>query len=173
MNNLPILILFFILISCNETKKQRNEISKITLLTGPCYGTCPVQSIEVDSSLTLRYYGEEYAARQGFYIGKITEADWDTINAKFERIRYRELDTLYDHSVDDPPTYIEIKYGNNVKRIRAQSASLPEEVRRTYYWLIDFCSQTQLEKTSDTSGFDIKYLEFVYPPPPPPPILKK
>lgn len=175
INKLTILLIsFFILISCNETKKRNNEIKKITLFTGLCYGTCPIQIIEVDSSLTIKYHGEKYAEREGYYKGKITETDWNTINEKFEKIKYKDLDTLYERSIDDPPTYIEIKYGNKVKKIRAQSASLPEEVEKTYYWLIDFCNKTELEKTTDTLVFETEDLIYMYPPPPPlPSVLKR
>ena len=142
-------------------------------MTGFCFGNCPMQIIEVDSSLTIKYHGEENAKRRGFYIGKITEANWDSINAKFEKIKYKELDSVYDHSVDDPPTYSEIKYNNKIKKIKAQSASLPEEVRKTYYWLIDLCDSTKLEKTKDTLDFNREYLKLMYPPPPPPPPILK
>lgn len=173
LSKIPILILTFIIfIGCNKTKKRENEISKITLLTGLCYGTCPVQSIEVDSSLTLKYHGESYAKIQGFYIGKITEANWDSINSKFEKIKYKELDSVYEHSVDDAPTYIEIRNSNKVKTIRAQSESLPEEVQNTYYWLIDLCNKTKLVKTNDTLGFEKEHLKIMYPPPPPPPLIR-
>lgn len=167
-----LILILFTLISCKEKKKRNNEIKKITLCTGHCFGTCPIQYIEIDSSLLLKYYGEENAKRVGFYMGKISEVDWDTINIRFEKINYKELDTFYEESVDDPPTYLEIKYGNNIKKIRAQFASLPENVINTYYWLINFCNETKLEKTNVKTSFELEKLKYIYPPPPPP-ILKR
>lgn len=169
LNNLSFIALISLLIfGCNDIKKRNNEINKITLLTGLCFGECPVQSIEIDSSLTLKYHGIENADRQGYYIGKITHQDWDSINLKFEKIGYKELDSVYEHSVDDPPTYLEIRYNNKIKKVRAQSASLPDEVEKTYYWLFELCKKINLEKTNDSLIFEKENLHLMYPPPPPP-----
>lgn len=154
--------------SCKNAKKRNNEITKISLTTGLCYGTCPVQTIEIDSSLNVKYHGMDYAKHKGYYIGKINQKDWDSINSRFEKLNYKLLDSVYDHSVDDPAIYLKIYHNNKIKRIRAQSASLPDEVGKTYRWIIDVTESVKLNKTSDTLNFEKEHLKFMYPPPPPP-----
>lgn len=167
-NILLIFLIFLFLSSCKNVEKRKNEINKITLLTGMCFGTCPVQTIEIDSSLTIKYHGMEYAKRKGYFIGKISAECWDSINMKFEKIHYKELDTLYDHSVDDPPTHLIVDYLNKSKTIRGQSASLPEEVIKTYHWLIELTEKQKLIKTNDSLHFEKDNIRFMLPPPPPP-----
>lgn len=110
----------------------------------------------------------EYAKRKGYFIGKISAECWDSINMKFEKIHYKELDTLYDHSVDDPPTHLIVDYLNKSKTIRGQSASLPEEVIKTYHWLIELTEKQKLIKTNDSLHFEKDNIRFMLPPPPPP-----
>ena len=167
------LLTFYLLLSCKNIEKRNNEITKISVTTGLCYGTCPVQTVEIDSSLIVKYHGMEYAKRKGYYIGKITPKVWDSINSRFEKIKYKELDSVYDNSVDDPPVYLKIYFKNKIKIIRAQSASLPEEVEKTYRWLIEVVQSVKLNKTNDTLNFEKEHLKFMYPPPPPPPPIMK
>jgi hypothetical protein len=169
-----IFIVFTFVTSCKNVEKRKNEINKITLLTGTCYGTCPVQTIEVDSSLTIKYHGMEFAKRNGYFIGKISAECWDSINLKFEKINYKELDTSYEHSVDDPPTFLIVDYLNKTKKIRGQTASLPDNVRKTYSWLINLTEKQKLTKTNDSINFEKEDIRFMLPPPPPPtPIRRK
>lgn len=174
MNIRKLIVLIFISIffSCKNQEKRKNEITKIYIATGLCYGHCPVQTVEIDSSLTVKYHGKEYAKHKGFYIGKITPEVWDSINARFEKIKYKELDSVYDHSVDDPPVYLKISYNNQVKKIRAQSASLPDEVGKTYHWVITIAENAKLKSTNDTLDFENDNFKFMYPPLPPPPKMK-
>jgi hypothetical protein len=171
MNTWKTLLLFLVSISlfssCKNKEKRNNEITKISITTGLCYGTCPVQTIEIDSSLTVKYHGMEYAKRKGYYVGKISLKNWDSINSRFEKIKYKELDSVYDNSVDDPPIYLKIYFQNKIKTIRAQSSSLPEEVRETCYWIIKATENLKLSKTNDTLNFENKHLKFMYSPPPP------
>ena len=164
------LLTFYLLLSCKNIEKRNNEINKISLTTGLCYGTCPIQTVEIDSSLTVKYHGMDYAKHKGYYIGKITPKVWDSINSRFEKIKFKELDSVYSHSVDDPPVYLKIYHKNKIKRVRAQSASLPEEVEKTYLWLIDVAESVKLNKTNDTLNFEKEGLNLMYPllPPPPP-----
>lgn len=132
MNIRKLILLTFISLffGCKRQEKQKNEITKIYIATGLCYGYCPIQSVEIDSSLTVKYYGKNYAKKKGFYIGKITPEVWDSINSRFERIKFKELDSVNNHSIDDPPVYLKINYNNQVKKVRAQSSSLPDEVKK-------------------------------------------
>ncbi|MEQ1734578.1 MAG: DUF6438 domain-containing protein, partial [Bacteroidia bacterium] len=59
-----VFILFcWTLLSCNNKpiiKKRNNSISKVCIATSGCYGTCPMLSIEIDSSLIYKFYGQKY-----------------------------------------------------------------------------------------------------------------
>jgi len=162
---ISIIAVVMVFSSCKKEIQRNNEISKIRLLTGTCYGRCPVQVIEIDENLTVKYIGEEDAERKGYFIGKINKKTWDSINIKLENAHYKQLDTVYSHSVDDPSTILEITYGTHFKTIRAQFTSLPENMQILYEWLITKIEKTPLEKTQDTIGFNRKDIHLMYPPP--------
>jgi hypothetical protein len=91
---------------------------------------------------------------KGYYAGKITEAFWDTLNIKLEQIKYKKLDTSYQRSFDDQSLEIFIHYGNKVKHIKAQSASLPENVGNAFYYIVNSYKTIKLKATKDTFKFE-------------------
>ena len=148
---ISILTLF---IGCdNNNNRQDNEINRIVFATGGCYGTCPIQSIDIDSTLTFKYHGVKYTDKKGFYTGVVTNGFWDTLNIKLESINYKQLDTAYDHSVDDLSTEIFIYYKGKVKHIYGQSASLPDSVMSVYDWLLKSIRTLDLKTTQDSLIF--------------------
>lgn len=150
---LTILILT-LLIGCDSKNRGRdNEIKRIVFATGGCYGTCPIQAIDIDSTLAFKYYGIEYTDKKGFYTGVVTSGFWDTLNIKLESVNYKQLDTIYDRSADDLSTEIYIYYNDKVKHIYGQSASLPDSFMSVYDWLLKSMTTFKLMQTLDSLTF--------------------
>lgn len=149
---LTILILFF---GCdNKVHRRQNQIKRIVFATGGCPGTCPVQVIDIDSALTVKYHGIQYADTTGFYVGQVSNAFWDTLNLKFESINYKQLDSIYQHSADDQSTEIYIYYNDNrVKHVYGQELSLPDSVMTVYKWLMTSIKQIKFTQTKDSLIF--------------------
>ena len=162
--------LWFTFTACRQNKiqpKRNNEISKVCLATGGCYGKCPFMAIEIDSSLNYRFLGVKYAKREGLYVGEVTQGFWDTLNMKFESVNYKQLDTMYEHSIDDLSTELIIHYNNKRKRVIGQSISLPDSLRKIYRLLMNTYTRFELNKSTDT--IDIKFetrIQNGLPPPP-------
>lgn len=163
-----IIALFSIcLLSCTKEEKD-NKIHKIVFASGGCYGTCPVEVIEIDSSLTYRYHGERHTEIKGYYTGKITQELWDSINIKFEAANFRSLDTLYDQSIDDMATSTKIYYDNNkVKFIKAQESSLPKNASEVYNFISETKRKVKLTPATTIEGFDLTILFTTIKPLPP------
>lgn len=162
-----------LLFSCSDNKaKRKNEIKRVVFATGGCFGNCPIQAIDIESSLKVRYHGVQYTDSIGFFIGNITSGFWDTLNIKLENINYKQLDTSYQHSVDDLSTEIYI-YGNGkVKHIKGQSASLPDSVMTVYRWLMQKIKHLKLHPSKDSLTFptntekplpEIEAIKFIQP----------
>ncbi|MVN23559.1 hypothetical protein GO621_18725 [Mucilaginibacter sp. HMF7410] len=150
------IIILVTLFGCSANKKdyRQNVINRIVFATGGCFGTCPIQVIDIDSSLTFKYHGVENTNNIGFYSGRITNGFWDTLNLKLESIKYRQLDTSYEHSVDDLSTELYVySDGNNVKHISGQSASLPDSIMTVYRWLLTSIKQLKFERTTNNFIF--------------------
>lgn len=133
--------------------------------TGGCYGTCPIQAIDIDSTLTFKYHGIEYTDKKGFYTGVVTSGFWDTLNIKLESINYKQLDTAYVHSYDDLSTEVFIYYNSKVKHIYGQSASLPDSVMTVYNWLLESMRTFELKRTQDSLPFQTRIQKPLPPPP--------
>lgn len=159
MRGIVLITMLAICFSSCTKETQHNKIHKIVFASGGCYGTCPVEVIEIDSSLTYRYHGERHTNLQGFYTGKITQELWDSINNKLEAANFRNLDTLYDESIDDLATSTKIYYDNNkVKFIRAQERSLPKKTADAYSFISETTHRVKLTPATTTDGFDLTIL---------------
>lgn len=153
---LTILILVLI-IGCNgKNNKQDNEIKRIVFATGGCFGNCPIQSIDIDSTLKFKYHGIRYTDKMGFYFGSVTRGFWDTLNIKLKTLNYKQLDTIYDDSVDDLSTEIFIYYHDKVKHIDGQETSLPDSVMTFYDWLINSIMKLEMKPSKDSLTFPTK-----------------
>lgn len=153
---LPILLILGILISaCNSPKQRRNEITKITVATGGCFGNCPLTAVSIDSSLVYNYYGGQFAKKKGYYLGHISKKLWDTLNMKMEHIHYKELH-YKNHTADDQELEIIVHYGAKVKRVVAEDADLPDSVTKVLYWIANSYKQVKLEPFKDTIKFETR-----------------
>jgi hypothetical protein len=164
------LVILAFSVSCNNYKRnsRQNDIKRIVFATGGCFGTCPIQAIDMDSSLTIRYHGIRYTDSIGFYTGITSIEFWDSLNIKFEGMNYSKLDSSYEQSVDDLSTEIYIFYNDNkIKHIYGQSASLPDSVMSVYKWLMKSIEQMKFTKVKDSLSFPT-IIEKPLPIPPPP-----
>lgn len=143
-----------LLFSCGNGKHKRpNEIKRVVFASGGCFGQCPIQAFEIDSTLIVKYYGVEYTDHIGYFTGNISTGFWDTLNIKLENINYKQLDSSYEHSVDDLSTEIYIYYNNKVKHIHGQSASLPDSVMMVYEWLMTEIKQIKMQPSKESFEF--------------------
>jgi len=163
-----------LLSACHKQERKNNEIIKIEVATGGCFGPCQYTAVSIDSSLTYKYYGGPVLSRtnrpedkfkiEGYYVGKVSRALWDTLNMKLEQIRYKQLDTSYEHTVDDQLLEIIIHYNGQTKHIRAQSASLPDSVAKVFHWISESYQFVKPKTVKDTLQFGT-ILQYMRPPP--------
>lgn len=162
------------LAACDKQSRRNNEITKIEIATTGCFGFCQPTVVSIDSSLTYRFWGEKIPFISssdsgknkkliGYYSAKISQAYWDTLNMKLENINYKRLDTMYNHTVDDESLEVFIHYGHEVKRIRAQSGSLPNGVGEAFYYIIKSYKVVKPAPTKDTFIFESKLKPFPGP----------
>jgi hypothetical protein len=138
----------------NKSPARENEITRVVLATGGCFGPCPVQIFDIDSSLSVKYVGEQNTDLKGFHRGKIPQEFWDSLNIKFESVSYKKLDSAYDETADGLTTELMIYDENNrIKYIYAQSSSLPDSVENVYKWLLARLDKIRLTKTDDSLLF--------------------
>ena len=149
------LIILFFSIACNRPAVQKNDITKIEIATGYCWGHCQKTAVSIDSSLNYKYYGgdgdegdysgwipDSAAAYKrsrlhGYYCGKISKAFWDTLNNRMNAIYYQKMDTTYTPANDDQRLEIIIHYKGTAKHITGSLLGFRPKVTDVFGWIIN------------------------------------
>jgi hypothetical protein len=158
-----IILLFLLFVACKERKApvtpgapvapvSQHAMSAIAFAAGGCYGKCPFLAIAIDSSLQYKYYGGQYADKQGYYTGKISRAVWDTINMSWEKIDFKRLDSSYDYTTDDMKVEAFLYYEGKRQWIYGTIHSLPDPVQGVFMRIMDSYKSVKLGR-SDSIAF--------------------
>lgn len=154
INHMYIIIIGISFLGCEyRNHEQKSQINRIVFATGGCFGSCPIQVIDIDSTLIVRYHGVDHTKRIGFYSGYVTREFWDTLTQKLETLDFNKLDTTYANSVDDLSTEILIYHNGKTKHIYGQSSSLPQNLKSFYNWLENSSSIFALIPSLDSLTF--------------------
>jgi hypothetical protein len=137
------------------SKPLRNsQINKIVFATGECKGTCALQAIEIDSTLSYKYFGGKRAIKQGYYKGFISSALWDSITGKFEKANFKNWDSSYKESFDTWPGEMVLYYSGKRKHIILMDNDLPDSLRQLFYWMAEIPQKIALKQTADSLQFE-------------------
>jgi hypothetical protein len=102
------------------------HLETITLERTPCYGPCPVYSVEIKRDGMVNYFGEEYVKVKGKKTARIKAADFTALEAKFQKIDFLSLRNTYIEKedgctevwTDSPSMHITAKYSNVQRKVR-------------------------------------------------------
>ncbi|RFZ92647.1 hypothetical protein D0C36_14640 [Mucilaginibacter conchicola] len=164
---LMLLVPIVLLWSCHDSKQRNNEITKIEIATGSCFGPCQLTIVSIDKDLNYNYFGGETSFAlpdgvvekeklRGYFTSKISRSYWDSLNVMLENINYKILDSSYQHSVDDQSLEILIHCSNKTKHIVAQSASLPDSVSDAFYSIIKSYKTVKPKPVKGSLKFELK-----------------
>ena len=137
----------------NSSPKGK-DISRVIFASGYCLGECPFQAIEIDSSLTYKYYGEQYAKHKGYFRGTIDKGFWKSLKSDLNKLEYWNLDTLYDDTYDDQSMEIIIYSGNYKKHIKGQDRSFPEGLQKLFSKMYLSVELAKIKAIKDTIKFE-------------------
>jgi len=110
-----IFCVFLLFSACNKAVRDKNEINKIEIAIGGSIKREATISLQIDSSLKLKYYVGQYSKLKGFYEGQVSQAFWDSLNMKLKIIHYEKLDTSSSLPIDGEAAEA-ILYSNKQKR---------------------------------------------------------
>lgn len=90
----------------------------IVLETTECYGTCPVQKLEIFAGGLVRYQGIKHTKLKGTYALKLRKSDLERLSKRFRTARFFEFKDSYQQKVSDlPTTYLTFSDGGRTKTI--------------------------------------------------------
>jgi len=154
-----ILIVSVLLFSCNKPRGQTEiksvELAKIVAISNS--GT----ALHVDSSLNCifyLFYGNPGSGKPMYYQGKVTPAFWDTLNSKFEKIKYKTLDTTDKAWGIDGESYeLIIHWKNGMKKITRFIPSQADSLISVLNWLNSSYKTIELKQRKAPFKFETTY----------------
>jgi transposase len=135
-------------------KPNKSEISKIVLGRGYCLGECPFEAIEIDSTLSFKYFGGMYADQKGYYSGEIAQSYWDSLNLKINKIDLNKLDSVYYKTYDDQEVEFVIYKDGKRKYVIGQTDSLPLKLKDLLDLLHKIINNVDLKLLKDSINFE-------------------
>jgi hypothetical protein len=69
-----------------------------------CFGTCPIQAFEIDSSLNFLFYGERYTNQTGGYRGKLSRSEYEYLLNQVRNLPLSSLQEYYEAPWTDDQT---------------------------------------------------------------------
>jgi len=176
MRPIIILIISLLFFGCKKAVNRDNGIAKIEFARSGAWSDWGV-SISIDSSLNYKYWGDYQTEKQKYFVGKISQAFWDTLNLKLEQVEFKTVKPrIIDGCVDCEYYELIIHGERGTTRILRSGTGTNDSVIQLCKWLGDKRNIPKLKQVKDSIKFEdsthftakprIKSIKF------PPPILK-
>jgi len=124
----------------------------------------PGACMSVDSSLTYKYYGQLNDTTRHYYTGKTSPEFWDTLNQKFDLIKYKTVLPTTDMNVSDVHYFEIIVHWKNKKRRIVRVGLGTDTVLTVMRWLNNSHYKMSLRQSKTPIKFETT---FQNPPPGP------
>ncbi|WP_295676787.1 hypothetical protein [uncultured Mucilaginibacter sp.] len=162
MKHFFILLFIPFLFSCKKHFHQTNEIIKVELARSGAWSDYG-GAIGVDSSLNYKCYDGNTKRN---FIGKINASFWDSINRRFEQIKFKEIPVFDNKNIADA-TYFEliIYWKDSSKRITRVRDIKPDSVVNAFRWLNDSYKKVMLHQVNYSIKFETTFQDPLPPQP--------
>lgn len=132
----PIYFLSAILLftNCAATKQG---VSSIEFKTTPCFGACPIFTMNIAADGTATYNAEKHNPKTGTFKTTIKKEQLDSLNTLIQQANIPSLSDNYTRGITDMPTYYLIVTQNGkTKSIKDYGPSGPDELKAVYKFII-------------------------------------
>jgi hypothetical protein len=120
------------------------SFEKLIFSSTACYGRCPVMTFQIDNKKQMKFSGDRFAVKQGFYTAVLPDQLYTEL---LKVLAISDLDKLENHGNfnEDLSTYtLEVHYNNKVKFIK--SAVLPFVTLQLRNLLLDLPNRVTLKE---------------------------
>lgn len=123
-----IFFLLFIFASFNTIAQKL--VTYIKIERTPCYGRCPVYSLEIMSNGKIKYEGKRNVAKMGIYNYKVSPQKVKSLFAFIEKNKISSLKNVYEQIATDLPrlnmTFLIAKKSKSIRNAEAGPAYLED-----------------------------------------------
>ena len=118
INGFLMFFVFIQLFSCTGSRRFSADDLLLEMEKTPCYGQCPVYTIQVDSRGNGLFNGVENTQYTGKYAFRLGKTEMEHIRSSFEKAGFFGLEDKYFEFVTDlPTTYLSYRQGGRSKKI--------------------------------------------------------
>ncbi len=157
MKYITVLIIIILSASCKKVTHPNNEITKVELARSGAWSDFGA-TISIDSSLNYKYFGGYGKVKQGYFAGRVSSKFWDTLNQKFEEIKFKTIDTNDNSHVADV-NYFEVivHWRGHRKRIIRIRPRENDSIINVFLWLNDSYRNVKLHAVNNPLSFETTY----------------
>ncbi len=135
-------------LKANYKLNPKETYDKIIISSSGCYGTCPIMNIEFNKNGNIYYWGKNYNLINGFYISKISNSEYNSIENSFKKSNPLKLNNHYSIPVTDLNTITVTFVKNNkiIKTVYDYANQAPSEFIMAYQKAMYSYQKMKLEK---------------------------
>ncbi|HAD34441.1 MAG TPA: hypothetical protein DCF44_08080 [Chitinophagaceae bacterium] len=155
--NILTLVILLTFIACGQTRPDSKGISKVTVAFSGygCESECPFQAFSVDNNLSAIFYGGQFADRNGYFKGTVSQATWDSIQVRFDKFIVKGIETTKYKKTDHPEVefFVHDSFRKHRTRFNENTGKMTKEDLDILYWFVNIASRTYL-KATDSLTFE-------------------
>jgi hypothetical protein len=130
------------------------DFKKLSISSSPCYGSCPVFQIEIDSIGNVKFQSGIFTNAEGNYLGKIDKDKLDLIQTQIDKVDWDELDKSYWTETTDAQYFnVEMEDKKNRKYYLTTNSPKSKAVNILIFRIFRMIEDSKLEKTREELKF--------------------
>jgi hypothetical protein len=115
---------------------------------GACFGKCPVYSMKIYNSGSVRYYGKNFVEKEGSFSMVLDKDQMSSFVEKAKEINYMEMDDTYDNrNITDLPSIKSSIVIDKTRKSIKRRFGYPKEILEFEKLFEDLLASGKWEKT--------------------------
>jgi hypothetical protein len=120
------------------------SFQEILFSSTTCYGMCPAMSFQIDNKKQMKFSGDKFAVKQGFYTAILSDQLYSELLKILAISELDKLENYGDFNIDAPTYTLEVHYNDKVKFIK--SSFLPYVTNKLLTLLLEIPKQVELKE---------------------------
>jgi hypothetical protein len=120
------------------------NFQKVLFSSTTCYGICPAMSFQIDNKKLMKFSGDKFAIKQGFYTAVLSDELYSELLKILAISELDKLENLGQFNIDASTYTLEVHYNNKIKFIK--SFRFPYVASELVNFLLEMPKRVELKK---------------------------
>lgn len=142
----------------NYKINEKENFDKIIISKSPCFGSCPINDIEINKNGEIYYYGAHYNSKNGYFKSRIKVSEFNEIKNGLKKVNFLNLKDNYTANWTDVQevSVTFVKDNKILKSITDYGSQSPKSFRINIEPLTYLYQKIKLEE--DKTVKDLQYI---------------